>query len=145
MRKLGLLLVTLFAIPFVVNAAEIDVKTLEATATGSTVSYNGTMDDGSFAVMCSITNSKGEEVKKYSSQVDSNKFEGAFEALPNDTYNVVCANYEGGTLKSVEVVVGESDVESPKTYDAGIIGGITIMGIALLGIVGSVLYIRKHN
>ena len=149
MKKLGLFVLSiLLVLPFSVNAATLPaVKTLEATVSGSTVSYNGTMEDGSYAVMCKLFDKDDKEVDKLSSQVDSNKFEGSFTKVANGTYNVVCANYEGGDVKKEEVTVTDSTEtpSSPNTYDAGITTSLIIVGISGIAIVGSVLYLRKKN
>ena len=110
MKKFSILLFSLFLfVPFLVRAAENpNVLTLEASADGNTISYNGTMEDGSSAVMCKIYDSNNEEIDMLSSEVNDNSaFAGEFTVHANDEYKVSCANYEGGEIKSAEVTVGD--------------------------------------
>ena len=112
MKKIGLfILIVLLVIPFSVMAAiKQSVKTLDANASGSTINYSGTMEDGSYAVMCKLYNSSDEELDLLSSSVDNNKFSGRFENLSDGTYNILCANYEGGEIKTVSVVIKNEKV-----------------------------------
>ena len=152
MKKIRLLILTvLFAIPFTVQAATSpSVKTLEATTSGSTINYNGTMEDGSTAVMCKLYNSDNEEIDLLSSAVDDHAFSGNFANIASGTYNVACANYEGGEVKKVEVVITDSVTtettsNNPKTYDAGLTKPIAILTISAIGIVGSIVYLKKKQ
>lgn len=162
MKKISLFIISiLLIVPMSVLAAEINVKTLKATATGTTINYNGTMEDGSYAVMCKLY--KGdEELDLLSSAVENNSFEGSFTAPSNGEYKVVCANYEGGEIKSVDVTVGseeeattdvvatktsvkEDKKSNPKTYD-GIMAFVTMLVIAIVGFTVTVfLKKRKTN
>ena len=129
MKKLVLLIALLF-IPVCVSAAEYKVESLDATASTGTINYNGTMEDGSHAVMCKLYNSKGEELDLLSSAVNEKKFEGSFEVSAKGTYKVACANYEGGAI--VEKTVEVTAVKNPKTSD-NIVLYVTLGVIALLG------------
>ncbi len=158
MKKLSLFIVSiLLLVPISVFAAEYKVETLEAKANGSTINYNGTMEDGSTAVMCKLKNSKDEEVDLLSSAVDSNKFEGSFEGVAKGDYKVVCANYEGGEIKEVEVTVETETIDSvvtsttskkssksPKTGDS-ITKYIILVVLAIVGIGYSVFKLKKGN
>ena len=118
MKKIVLLLM-LMVLPIAVNAASINVKSLDATLESNVVKYSGEMEDGSFAVMCKLINSKDEEVDYLSSEVDKAKFEGEFNVTKEDTYKVSCANYEGGEIKTVDVKVSETKKEeTPNTFDS---------------------------
>lgn len=164
MKKISLFIISiLLIIPMSVLAAEINVKTLKATATGTTINYNGTMEDGSYAVMCKLY--KGdEELDLLSSAVENNSFKGSFTAPSSGEYKVACANYEGGELKSVDIIIEseektttnddtsatktsakEDKKSNPKTYD-GIMKFVVVLSVAIIGfIVTVVLKKRKVN
>ncbi len=135
MKKLKLFIVSvLLLIPFTVNAAEPKVTSLDAKVSKNEITYNGTMEDGSTAVMCKLYDSKSNEIDLLSTQVDSNKFEGSFTVSSKGTYKVSCANYEGGeiTEKTVEVI----KVKNPKTGDKIVlylvVGIISLVGVGCL-------------
>ena len=155
MKKIGLLVCLLFILPFGVFAAtNPNVKELNTKVDGTTISYNGTMEDGSHAVMCKLYNSKGEEVKLLSSAVDKTKFEGEFVVNEADTYVLGCANYEGGEIKKVEVKVEEKTTTNsetktetktnPKTGDNYTLLTI-ILVISIIGLLGGALYLKKKK
>ena len=145
MKKFGIIASFAFALIFAVNASALPaVKTLDATADGAEISYSGTIEDGSYAVMCKLYNGEGE-VDMLSTEVDGGKFSGSFTAPTAGEYKVYCANYEGGDILSADVVaekgadvapeeVAEESVETPKTLDSGI-----ILPIAVLVLCGLVL------
>ena len=65
MKKIKLLvLICLFVFPFIrVDAATTPkVLTLEGTTSGTSISYNGTTEEGSTAVMCKLLNTDSEEL-----------------------------------------------------------------------------------
>ena len=139
MKKILFLMICLFAIPTCILAANPSVKTLEMTNDSGTIKYNGTTEDGVYAVMCKLYNSKEEEIDLLSSSVENSKFEGSFTVSTSDNYKVACANYEGGEFKTVEVSVGKDDINTsnPKTYDnigyyIAILGICVISGIVLM-------------
>ena len=145
MKKISLLIVSLLLLPLVANAATLpSVKTLDATTTGSTISYNGTVEDGSYAVMCKLYDKDDKEIDLLSSAVSSNAFEGEFTVSETGKYTVSCANYEGGEIKSVEVEIITSNEETPNTIDKillyVIIALISVVGLGLLA-----FYFRKAN
>ena len=149
MKKISLFIVSiLLIIPFAVNAAENpSVKSLEAKANDSTITYNGTMEDGSHAVMCKLY--KGdEEVDLLSSAVDNNNFEGEFTVTEKGDYKVYCANYEGGAITTADVTVSkveEDNKSNPKTFDAIVIF-ISILVVSIIGFVVTIaLKKRKIN
>ena len=120
MKKVSLLIVSLLLIiPISVKAADpqYKVESLDATVSGSTISYNGTMEDGATAVKCWLYEGT-TELNAISSAVDTHKFEGTFTAPKAGDYKVSCANYEGGDVKSVDVKVEtESSTEPTETTD----------------------------
>lgn len=153
MKKIGLLVCLLFVLPFGVFAAtNPSVKELSAKSDGSKITYDGTMEDGSHAVMCKLYNSKDEEIKLLSSAVDKTKFKGEFTVENVGTYTVVCANYEGGEIKKVEVEVKEeknttdSDAKAetktnPKTGDNYTML-IIVLGASVIGLGLCIMYFK---
>lgn len=116
MKKVSLLIVSLlFIIPLSVSAADTEykVETLEATVSGSTINYKGTMEAGATAVTCKLYDKDNKEVDTLSSAVDQQKFEDKFENVANGDYTVGCAFYSGGDVKSVEVTVEEDKQTEP--------------------------------
>ena len=136
MKKLGLLIL-LLVLPFAVNAAtSINVKSLDASVSGTTINYNGEMEDGSVAVMCKLYDGDNE-IDYLSSQVNSNKFEGAFSVDNAGTYKLRCANYEGGEIKEVEVTTTENKTNPTTgdpiyTYVAIGAGALIVIGIIVV-------------
>ena len=122
MKRFSLLCLSiLLLIPITVKAASApNIKTLEASTLENTVKYNGTVDDGSYAVMCKLFNEDNEEISLLSSAVENGTFNGTFTGVSKGTYNVACANYEGGEFKKAEVIVNYTNTsneskENPKT------------------------------
>lgn len=168
MKKRYLLILTLLlTIPFLTYAAS-DPRILDLTAdtTESKINYTGEVEDGMYAVMCKLYNSDNEELDMLSSQVDNKKFSGSFTNLSNGKYSVVCARYEVGEVKKVDVTLGEtanldtnSDTKettsntsntsntekNPKTYDVGIKTNIIILIMSIVGIIGSTIYLTKRK
>jgi len=150
MKKNYLIIFTiLLIIPFSVFAAETPiVLTVTADVSGSTINYTGTTEDDVHAVMCKLFNSSDEEIDMLSSSVDNNSFSGSFTNVSDGTYNVLCARYEGGEVKSVEVVVGattNNTSTSPKTYDAGIRIYLLMLIISIIGVAISLLHLKKRK
>ena len=142
MKKLGLLIL-LLVLPFAVNAAtSINVKSLDASVSGTTINYNGEMEDGSVAVMCKLYDGDNE-IDYLSSQVNSNKFEGSFSVDKAGTYKLRCANYEGGEIKEVEVTTTENKT-NPTTKDP-IYTYIAIGAVALIVIGVVVVFLTKKG
>ena len=160
MKKGHLLILSLLVIPFGVLAANPKVLTLTGEANENTISYNGTTEEGSTAVMCKLYNSESEEVEKFSSAVDNKKFEGSFENVEAGEYTVYCANYEGGEIKNVKVTVEEQKEEvkeetkeetvekkeekNPKTND-NIKTYIITLGLSMITLTGITIYQKKYN
>ena len=152
MKKLSLFIVSiLLLIPFSVSADEPKVKSLDASISGLTISYNGTMEDGSHAVMCKLYDKDSNEIDLLSSAVDNSKFEGSFEVSTKGEYKVACANYEGGEIVETTVIIDEekeesstdkSKTKSPKTGD-NIMKYVVISIVSLIGIGFVVIKLRK--
>lgn len=139
------LLAIILLIPFSVFAAPA-VLTLDATVEGSTINYKGTIEDGSFAVMCKLYDASDDELDILSSSVDTNAFEGAFTVTQNGKYKVSCANYEGGDVKTVEVEVKDTkdSKNNPGTGD-NIVLYIILGVVALVGITFTTVKLVKKN
>lgn len=150
MKKINLLILTvLFMLPFAVKAAEEPkVLTVKTEVDKTTIKYEGTTEDGVYAVMCKLYNSDKEEIDMLSSAVDNKKFNGTFTVPKKGEYKVVCANYDGGEIKEATVKISEDKPkDNPKTYDEGIIKYIILIGVAVVGIAGTLIYkkMKKTN
>ena len=112
MKKLKYLIFSLLLIiPLCVFAAEQPkVTKLETNVEGKNISYNGTMETGSHAVMCKLY-SDSTEINKISLPVDSGKFNGSFTVTEIGEYKISCANYEGGAIKEVTATVADAKEE----------------------------------
>lgn len=104
MRKISLLIFSIILfIPFVVNAK---VLSLDTTVDGNTISFNGTTEDDTTAVMCKLFDSSDNELDKLSVAVDNNSFEGSFTNVNNaGDYTIGCAKYEGGEIQYADATV----------------------------------------
>ena len=115
MKHKLLVLFTLFLIsPLIVFAEEMPmIEDLEANVNGNKVSFSGTTESGSHAVMCKLYNEEYEEIDMLSVAVDNNKFNGEFTITEIGYYTIICANYEGG-----EVIGSDIEFEEivPATY-----------------------------
>lgn len=158
MKKRFLFLIILLAFPLVlVKAATTPrVLTLDATASGSTINYNGTIEPGSTAVMCKLYDSADAELDLLSSPVSNNSFEGSFVVSKTGTYTIRCAHYDGGDVKEVTVGATSGTADStessstatatnPKTYDKGIKGDMILFAFSSLGILVSSIYLKKKR
>ena len=169
MKKILVFIFTLLLfIPITVKAAtDPVVLTVVTSSSGSTVNYSGTTENGITAVKCKLFTLSGDEVKDLSLPVDNNEFSGVFTNVADGTYNVMCARYEGGTIKSAEVVVDSTSINNqtvaptdtntsnatsvdntktnPQTYDAGINDSIILLIISTIGIIGSIIYLKSKK
>ena len=124
MKKYILVLLTLFLLsPLVVFAIDPNDKTLEAGSDGATITYNGTTEGGSVAVMCKLYDSESEEIDLFSTAVDNNEFSGEFIVKESGEYTVSCANYEGGNIISDNVSV---DITKKYTVTFNTNGGTAV-------------------
>ena len=146
MKKIGLFIVSILLLIPVTTLAATNHKVLTLTAknSGSTINYDGTTEDGAHAVMCKLYNSDNEEIDLLSSAVDNKSFKGSFTNVSDGTYNIACANYEGGEVKKVEIVINNS-VSNPNTYDAGIRNFVILLVVSILGITGVSIYLKKKK
>ena len=150
MKKLYLFLISLLLIiPFSVYAATTPrVLTLTAKSSGTTINYEGTIEEGSHAVMCKLYNSDNQEIDLLSSAVDNKVFEGSFENVEKGKYTVACANYEGGEIKNIDVTISEETTKNttsnPKTFD-NIFMWISLLGISILGLLIVIFKLKKSK
>lgn len=107
MKKISLLVLPLLLlIPLKVLGIENPkVLTLSANNESLEITYNGTVEAESHAVMCKLYNSSDEEIDLLSLSVDNNSFSGSFTVPDYGSYTVACANYEGGEIKKTEISV----------------------------------------
>ena len=98
-----LVLMLMLVIPFSVYAVSGNVKTLDASKSGSTISFEGTTDDGLTAVTCILKEAEAGDIDIVHVSVDSNNFSGSFSGVGDGSYKVSCANYDSGTPVEVDV------------------------------------------
>ena len=162
MKKI-LFILTLLFIPFGVLAATgPTVLTLTAESDGSTVNYEGTISGNSTAVMCKLLDANDGQADMLSTDVDNGAFSGNFTGVANGTYTVACADYDGGEVKTADVVVGDgttatdetsttssssakTTTSNPKTYDEGIRNSIILFVICVAGVIGSSIYLKRRK
>lgn len=106
MKKISLFIVgILFLFPMVVFAAgDPNVTSVTATADGSTINYTGTTENNAIAVTCHIYKNNAD-LDRYSSEVENDAFSGSFTVSSTGEYEVRCANFEGGTIKTATATV----------------------------------------
>ena len=147
MKKISLFIIgLLFLIPIGVFAADTpEVDTLEASVSGSTISYNGTTINGATAVVCKLYDSSNKKVKQFSVAVSEDKFEGEFTAPKTGDYEVRCANYEGGNIKVATAKVTEvsnpTTTANPETGDN--IKAFILLFVSGLILIPSLIVVRK--
>jgi len=107
-KVMSYILMAVLLIPLGVKAElGVNVKTVTAIVNDNTITFNGTTQDNSVAVMCKLFDDSATpvEVDKLSVEVNNTAFTGNFIAEETGTYTVSCANYDGGTIVSDEAVV----------------------------------------
>lgn len=173
MKKLNTFLFTIalfvFVFPFIsVQAASLNVKTIQASITDNKISVSGTVDNGVLAVAILVYEEDGTTlVTMKTTSVDSNdKYSDIIEVTSGKKYIVKSANYAGGTYVTAEVDGSiknnnnnnnnnassnntnnsNSSVteKNPQTYD-GIMTWIVIGVVSVSGIVGTIVYKKKQN
>ena len=108
-KRYLVLLLTLLVLPLSVFATE-KPKVLTLTATvdeedKDLVDFSGTTEQGALAVTCIMYNSNNKEADRLSVSVNNQEFSGRFMHVPDGTYTLSCANYEGGEIKSAEFTI----------------------------------------
>ena len=107
MKKLLLVFLILVSPLYVFADSNPKVLTLNADVEGLLISFEGTTENDSHAVMCKLYNSLNEEIDMLSVPVDNLAFEGTFSAPNVGDYKVACANYEGGAIKETTASTDE--------------------------------------
>ena len=118
----GILALTLAPILLAANVSALDdeILTLEAEqdSTSGQITYTGTTADGITAVSCALTASDGEEIDFRSvgvtTEENTKTFSGDFGVREIDSYTISCADYNGGTIKTVEIT-SNTEVVTPDT------------------------------
>lgn len=100
-KYLLIIILSLFIIPIVsvdVNAATLDVKTINASITNNKISVDGTVDNGVLAVAIMVYEEDGTTlVTMKTTSVDSNdKYSDTIDVTAGKKYIVKAANYDGG-------------------------------------------------
>lgn len=160
------IILSLFIIPIVsVNAATLDVKTINASITDNKISVDGTVDNGVLAVAILVYEEDGTTlVKMQTTSVDSNdKYSDTIQVTAGKKYIVKAANYDGGTYVTTEVdgsinnnnnnnensnnsnnSNNNSNEKNPQTYDEST-GWAALLLISISGFVGTIVYRKKQN
>lgn len=107
-KYLLIIILSLFIIPIIsvnVNAATLDVKTINASITNNKISVDGTVNNGVLAVAIMVYEEDGTTlVKMETTSVDSNdKYSDIIDVTAGKKYIVKAANYDGGTYVTAEV------------------------------------------
>ena len=134
MKKYLFTLLSLFLIvPIMVFADEPRVLTLNTEVSSNAVTFSGTVESGSHAVMCKLYDNNNHEKDMLSVGVNNGAFEGSFEITENGNYKVSCANYEGGAIKSdtatATAVIPEAPVTHTITFNTN--GGSNVAAITV--------------
>ena len=122
-KYLLIIILSLFIIPIVsvdVNAATLDVKTINASITNNKISVDGTVDNGVLAVAIMVYEEDGTTlVKMETTSVDSNdKYSDTIDVTAGKKYIVKAANYDGGeyiTKKVTEETKKEDEKPDTET------------------------------
>ena len=122
-KYLLIIILSLFIIPIVsvdVNAATLDVKTINASITNNKISVDGTVDNGVLAVAIMIYEEDGTTlVTMETTSVDSNdKYSDTIDVTAGKKYIVKAANYDGGeyiTKKVTEETKKEDEKPDTET------------------------------
>lgn len=158
------IILSLFIIPIVsVNAATLDVKTINASITDNKISVDGTVDNGVLAVAILVYEEDGTTlVTMETTSVDSNdKYSDTIHVTAGKKYIVKAANYDGGTYVTTEVdgsinnnnnensnnsnnSNNNSSEKNPQTYDEST-GWAALLLISISGFVGTIVYRKKQN
>lgn len=145
MKKLLLVIVAILSFAFIscVSAADLKVKTLEASMDGTKITATGTTDENMLAVSVIVYDEAGTTfIKMESGQVDNGKYNvtiDGFEA--GKKYTVRVANYDGGDFLEQKVPDG---TKTPDTGD-NIIAYIVLGSLSVISLIGIVLYRKKLN
>ena len=127
MKKLSkyllIIVLSLFIIPIVsvnVNAATLDVKTINASITNNKISVDGTVNNGVLAVAIMVYEEDGTTlVTMETTSVDSNdKYSDTIDVTAGKKYIVKAANYDGGeyiTKKVTEETKKEDEKPDTET------------------------------
>lgn len=131
MKKYIFTLLAIFLmIPAVVFADDPKVLTLETDINGNDITFSGTIESGSHAVMCKLYDNEDHEQDMLSVAVDNGAFSGAFTVTATGDYRVACANYEGGAVRSDTTSVDEV-VATTYTVTFVMNGGDPIQGLTV--------------
>lgn len=128
-----------------VNAASLNVKTLEVSIKNNILDVSGTTDNGVLAVTVMVYDENETNlITMETTAVDSsNKYSKKIN-LTDGKYIVKTANYDGGDYLKKSVEPQSNSVKNPQTYD-GIMTWIVIGLVSVSGIVGTIVYRKKKN
>lgn len=145
MKKLLLVIVAMLSLTFAgrVSAAELNVKTLEASMDGTKITAKGITDEEMLAVSVIVYDEAGTTfIKMESGQVDNGKYNvtiGGFE--DGKKYTVRVANYDGGDFLEQKVPDGTN---TPDTGD-NLVSFIILGSLSVISIIGIVVFQKRYN
>ena len=140
-----LLMIAIFPFIFASAATSPQVVSLETTVEGSTIKYNGEMEEGSYAVVCKLFDKDDNELQDYSSAVDNHKFEGSFTVETTGDYTVRCAHFEGGTVKGAEASVNDIPTSTNPHTGNSIMLYVGLLVVAIVGAGIGIFYLAKKS
>lgn len=145
MKKILLVLVTILSFAFIssVSAAELKVKTLEASMDGTKITATGTTDEEMLAVSVIVYDEAGTTfIKMESGQVDDGKYNVTIDGFEEGKkYMVRVANYDGGDF--LEQLVPD-ETKTPDTGD-DIYTFIIIGTLSVVSLLGITIYKKRLN
>ena len=146
MKKVLLIIVTIFSVILMgkVYAADLDVKTLDASMSGTTITAKGTTGEDVLAVSVLVYDKSGETfIKMASGEVIDGKYEVSIDGFEDGTkYIVRVSNYDGGDF--LEQIVPKEEESTPDTGD-NIITYIVIGLVSVISLIGIIAYRKRLN
>ena len=92
------------------------------------------------AVMCKLfaEDDDTDAVERLSVAVDDNKFSGEMNDIASGKYNLRCANYESGEIKSVDVEIEKEETSDEPIPPTGINYTVVILiaGLSFITLLG---------
>ena len=142
-----LILITVFFtfIPIVKAASVPNVLTLDASIKNGVISAEGTTEDGVLAVAIMVYDEDGKELiaMQTTSVDDSNKYSDTIK-VKKGNYIVKAVNYDGGNYVTKEVISPKEEKESNPNTGDNIGLYITLGAVALVGIIGMTIVLKKR-
>lgn len=143
--SLFIVILTIIVFPFEDVLAK-DITSLNVDSDNDRINVNGTTEDGVLAIAVLVYSEDSLIHMETCSSGGSEYVCELNKSFETGDYIVKVADYDGGDYisKDVKVINDEPvDEKNPQTYDRGILKYIGIFVISLLGIVFSIVKIKK--